>query len=445
MSGNRLELVKSAILAALVVISVFLTGYLWFGFTGRYASAEPTSGIVVTVRSGLNPGEFLMPSRIVLHQGNETFALLQRGSPGYEAVWKEGKMLGLLSNESLGTATGEDADAARRQGLGVEFFLPTEVSFAGWLSHWGVDAPREWDFPTSRVFLTDSGKRAFVRVDSGEYMVIPLGNTGALAEVVSNLGYAPREGMWLLPREVAGLSVSDGVYVPMVPPEVSSLIVEAESADVNTILSRFFIDPSVVRRIEEHDGATIYTDGRIGLRVYPGGALEYSMPLADQGSAAPDLLTALERAADFVAQYGAWPEGPFLTGWGMSLLGGTTEGLTLRFSYSINGQPVSPSVSPIEVSLGSTGVVGYRRNVLVSQGNGNDRRTVRPVDALRVVWKDREGKVEASVTDIYLGYYTRTGSGLKGVALPVWVVCLEGARPVMVDAHSGRVIEAQER
>jgi len=447
MKGNRLETVKSIILAVLVITSVFLTGYMWFGFPGRYASAEPTSGMDVAVRSDVNPADFLMPSRIASHHGNGAFSLFSRGTPAYDEAWNEGEPLKLVTGEIAGTAAGDEADRARRQGVGIEFMLAVAVPFSQWLEHMGIEAPADWDFPTSRFFLTTAGNRAFVRTSPGSYKVINLTvDPQVLKAALTPSPSGPGDGAWLLSAEAAGVGVSDGVFLPVTSPEAAVLHLEAEAADVQAILAGFFVDPSVVRRIEERDGAIIYTDGSIGLRVYPWGGLEYATPFSDIAREFPRLTEALRKSADFVAQHGSWPENPFLTSWSPALLGGMAEGLSLRFSYTIHSRPVISSGSPLEVSIGGQEVAGYRRNVLCPVGEQHSpTRVIRPLEAIRAVVAGQDGRLEGTVIDVYLGYWVRGGEDLKGLAVPVWVVVMDGDRPMLVDAHTGNIVDTKER
>jgi hypothetical protein len=447
MKENQLETAKSVILAVHVVASVFLTGYMWFGFPGRYVSGEPTSGMEVAVRSDVNPRDFLMPSRIASHYGNGAFSLWPRGTPGYDEAWNEGRPLTLVMGELAGTAGGDEADRARRQGVGIEFMLAVALPFSQWLDYMGIEAPAGWDFPTSRFFLTTAGNRAFVRTSPGSYKVINLMvDAQVLKEALTLSPPGPGDGAWLLPGEAAGVGVSDGVFLPVASPEAAALSLEAEAADVQAILAGFFVDPSVVRRIEERDGAIIYTDGSIGLRVYPWGGLEYATPFTDIGPEFPNLAEALRKSVDFVAQHGSWPENPFLTSWSPTLLGGMAEGLSLRFSYTIDSRPVISSGFPLEVSVGGQEVAGYRRNVLCPVGEQHSAsRVIRPLDAIRAVVDGQDVRLEGTVTDVYLGYWVKAGEDLKGLAVPVWVVTMEGDRPVLVDAHTGSIVDIRER
>jgi len=105
--------------------------------------------------------------------------------------------------------------------------------------------------------------------------------------------------------------VQGSIYVPATPaageiPLIMEVVAEEE------LLRAFFLDPAIARRIKERDGAIYYTDGKRGLRIYAGGALEYTAPGQKVSLNRLSYSAALLQAAENLSLYGGWPYNAFL-------------------------------------------------------------------------------------------------------------------------------------
>lgn len=275
----------------------------------------------------------------------------------------------------------------------------------------------------------------------------------------------------LLAEEIEPLSppvpdIPSGLYVLRRPPRTGPLGItwEAPAPGVlESMLRSFFIDLTVLRQIEERDGAVIYTDGRRGLRVYPYGMIEYTAPPqpVSPAPASPQGPTALSDALalsfEFVDLHGGWLPNCLLWDFGEEASGGTqagsAAGLAMRFSAAVGTMPVflGHNAEPlIEVVVSRGGVSWYKRCVPSPGAEPRGRmETLRASNALRALFEHRKvtgGNSEKTtrVEGIHLGYFGLPDGESSQFLYPAWFVHLGDGSVVAVNANTGMVFEPVE-
>ena len=111
----------------------------------------------------------------------------------------------------------------------------------------------------------------------------------------------------LLDPSEGQLDVKDGLFVPLPPVAMPELILKKEDLDQDRLVDAFFVERSLVRKIQEKTGAVIYTDGTKGLRIKQG--VEFTDPVQEKSLASLSYLSALSACNKYICSYGGWPEG----------------------------------------------------------------------------------------------------------------------------------------
>lgn len=266
------------------------------------------------------------------------------------------------------------------------------------------------------------------------------------------------------------LQIPSGLYVLESPPRTGPLSITWETPApkvLESMLRSFFIDLSVLRQIEEKDGAVIYTDGRRGLRVYPYGKIEYTAPSQSVSQAPtpsqerPALLDALSLSVEFVNSHGGWLPNSLLWDFGEQTIGAartqSPQGLRMAFSAAVGTMPVffGHNGEPlIEVVVSEEGISWYERRVPSPGTEPRGRmHTLRAQEALRSLvehWKVTKGATgedsgqAVRVEGIYLGYFGLPNGESSEFLYPAWFVNLGDGSAIAVNANTGMVFEPAE-
>ncbi|MEW6242880.1 MAG: hypothetical protein AB1497_01155 [Bacillota bacterium] len=411
MKPERLEAAKTVLLAALVACSLFLTWQVWWGTPGQYEPLEPAVRWRVARETGSDWVRLVRPAMITLSAG-ESYWVFLPGDPGFDVLFDE------LVSALRGAEAGE----------GWEGFPEEYARFQADFAH-----------PLPLELFSGNPEHAETRVQS-----LLLINAQANAGYVTDSGYSawlkiknPPE-LELIPGGVSGtpLSSSDeSLWLTVIPHLTRGAMSAAAAGIAPDLLAAFFLDPSVVRSIEEMDGALIYTDGVRGLRVYSDGTLEFSDPssLPERGSYS--LLSALLEADTFIASTVGWPDHPYLVDYTRVSWGEGKTGYRLVFSWSPKGLAIDQPV--IEVTVGNRGVVSAKRIGTGPGQAGSSLPMIPPVFPFDL--PARTVRVE-DVRHILPAYAFSERGGYRSYR-PVWVITLIDGMKFLINAHTGTLFE----
>ena len=365
-------------------------------------------------------------------------------SAGYRDLWETGCAGGVVL-AGLGPAAREPVRDAEARALEEAAFL--EARFSAPLP--GQTVARAYgirgDLPNGvEGLLVTPGRWPFVAVRC-EGRLYPLEGTAdrdyrLLAQLLSSLE-APEAvekagGLPVVsPALPEGWEAGPRLWVPKVAavPRLATGFVPPPGYG-QALVGRFFADPGVVRRIEERDGATIFTDGRSGLRVYPSGALEYSTPrpTGTRGSIEPD--AALSVALSFLAGHGGVPPGMVLWECRPARLD-EERAWTLEMGFLVNGMLAVAPGGAAGMAVGEQGLYEYRTAAWTPwREPGGSHRIMSAQDALARLGPHHSRRVR--VLDVYLAYAGPPAAA--GELRPVWIVRTDGDRWA-VDAVTGQV------
>ncbi|MDI6894201.1 MAG: hypothetical protein QME70_06290 [Bacillota bacterium] len=443
-NDRRRERVTGVILALLVVLSLVLSFGLWWSAAGPLTGEElwrqeppsppPTPEWYLVVK----------PTRLLVHLEGDRRAMFLPASAGYRDLWEAGCTSGvglaglgppardpLRESEARALEEGAFLDArfpaplpgqvvARAYGLRGD--LPELVEGL-------VVAPAQWPYVAVRYGgrlypLEGAAGRDYRMLDqllSGLGTPEAVAGAGGVPAVSPTLpeGWEAAPDLWV-PKMAAVPRLTTG-FVP--PPGYGQ-----------TLVGQFFADPGVVRRIEERDGATIFTDGRSGLRVYPSGALEYNTPppTGTRGSIEPD--AALSVALSFLAGHGGIPPGMVLWGYRSARLE-EERSWALGMGLLANGLVAVAPGGAVSLAVGEQGLYEYRAAAWTPwrESSGSQRIMSAQEAMARLAARHRGG---ARVLDVYPAYTAHPA--VAGELRPAWIVRTENDQWA-VDAVTGQV------
>ncbi|MHB9143986.1 MAG: two-component system activity regulator YycH [Symbiobacteriia bacterium] len=427
------ESVSSVLLAVLVAGSLVLTGALWFQPGGNITAAPP--GLKVPVKDYPSQDQVVMPRQMVAHLGNDRHALLLPGRPGFSDTWAAARrvLAHLDSTEGIVLTPGDLA--AFGKGPSLELTFPAALPLSDWLWVWrGTPGRQLW--PATRHVLIDLSPtvEVLLQVDGEDRWVRAPLTSGStrLTDVLRDLNRFDVPVAQPLPARVQGLDISPDIWVPADGLPVAAAHVIADPLKPDVLVHSFFPDPSVVRRIQERDGAVIYTDGVQLVRAYPNGQFEYSRPGPTEAPNSRSLADSLEQTLEFVALHGGWLVDTILVQQRQDP-GASHFGFGLQFA----GLPLVYRQPPLQVSVAGDGVTVYNRAAEPPQGPADPAQpAISASRALEVVARaaDRRGNIR--VEDMYLGYVRVAG----GILRPAWVVVLNVGETDAVDAFTSRIL-----
>jgi regulatory protein YycH of two-component signal transduction system YycFG len=252
------------------------------------------------------------------------------------------------------------------------------------------------------------------------------------------------------------LTVVPGVYAPIMYPRLGPITITWDSPSSDTLedmLRSFFIDTSVLRQIEERDGAVIYTDGRKGLRVYSYSRIEYTAP---QQAAMPASSDPLGLSLEYVREHGGWLPNSLLWDYRKEAAGGAV-GDRLGFTATLETMPVffGPRPDPlIEVVVNGDAVSWYERRIPSPEDEPRRKMGVIAArEALRSVLRywEQTGSEDPSVSDqkaevvgLHLGYFGLSDGESSQYLYPSWFIHFKDMETIAVNANTGMVFEPVE-
>lgn len=447
---RRWEDAKSAVLALLVVLSLVLSFGLWWSAAGPLKGEELWKQETPSLPPLPDWSRVVVPTRLLVHASGDRHLLFSMGSDGYREIWEGGCLrTGLL--DGVGppvTQPLRDAEVRALEGgmlLEARFATPLPGSLVARAYRLRGDVG---DSVEALVFTPERWPYIAIRRAGQLY---PLEGAAErdfrlLAQIVSRLAssgvMAPQGAIPLIsPALPEGWEASPGLWVPKaatVPRLVAGFVPPPGYG--HTLVGQFFADPTVVRRIEERDGATIFTDGRSGLRVYPSGALEYNTPRPPPARGGIGAEAALSVALSFLATHGGIPADMLLWGcWPVREEGG--QAWALGMGLAAHGLVVLAPGGAVSLAVGDQGLYGYRAAAwLPWQETAGSHRIMPAQEALVRLAPRHPGRV--LVEDMYLAYVGNPV--VAGELRPTWVV-RTGAALWAVDAVTGKVQSLEGR
>lgn len=426
------ERVKTGILLILIGISIMLTGRLLFG-QPALETASPPAYERLAFGELRSPTDQLLP-RLRLGAG-EAWYILEPWDDGQSKAWE--LLLELIRagkppenatppNEMTGTAAYALFALPVQANLWLSDSLSAELRVSEVV--WFAEEPLKiWFKDNQGLWLTS---QLSLLPDGWEEQLV-----NAFAGSVSYQLFLPADWEPL---------VTDGdnqILIPVDLPRLAPFSIKPEVLDTEKLLRSIFVNQAMVRRIEERDGAVIYTDGQRGLRLFPSGQIGYTSPKSEPGRETMELAQALRRAAQYLQFMGGWPDHLWIDPFSAAenLPGNNRQGQAEMISLiSVQkGMRLLTAEPTVKLLFSDRGVIDYQRQiVLLDSPLGAKRALIDPRQAaLSVAEYLKTDGVTVRLIQVYPAYYVG-----QGTAQPAWVFLFENGQRVFVQGHTGQIL-----
>ncbi|NLM46027.1 MAG: hypothetical protein GX200_04415 [Firmicutes bacterium] len=430
------ERIKSVVLLALVLLSFYLTGALLFGQPYLETASSPDYEQVETFGRIRPQAEQVYP--VLRLKTEENWLQLFPWTERYLPVWKT---LQFLLDPSQLPESGEKPEFSSKQ---VEIQFPVAVEAKLWF-HDSLAA----DLQIRKVcWFAEDAESIWYCDEGGKWwrakgFTAPVEWETRLAALFKKAPAYTEAGTELLAPFTAGDAV---VLLPAELPAMSMYAVAAESLDTDKLLRSFFINPALVRRIEERNGAVIYTDGQRGLRIFAHGELEITVPENEPGTRNLSRAEILQETAQYLHLLGGWPEELFLQSIRANVRSITylqqlyTQEVVFR--CAARGYPLVGRKAPLSLLFSDRGIIYYNRQILsLAEPLTEPMPLVAPETALATVAVNlgirAAGMQLLSVEAIY---FVDSTAGSPPVAQPAWLIQFQNRQVAVVNGFTGELI-----
>ena len=429
-----MEKVKSGLLILLVLLSLALSYLLWYG-SPPYELSRPITSERIQFSSSRTLSELVVPDRVVFTREDGVHHLFGPGQELFQAAFT------LFKNtlqEALSWREAEEEELAALEeegGVRLDFLYPYPFIDR---NNQAVEPP----FPDIyQLFLPLAGEEAWLKGGEGRYYILTLGD--ARQDLLQRFAAAENLTPYRLlldsdlpPEEP--LSFSRELYLPEEAVEFPSQLWQREKLDLERLLRVFFIDMSLVRRIEEKDGAVIYTDGQKGARVYPNGAIEYTTAGGKDSLLAGT--QALAQAGEIIALYGGWTAS--LYPWGPPGPEPLAERQQLLFVPYSAGKPLVSLEGGVSLSVSNRGAQSFLRNLMVPTEEPMGPVVSMPAEevfqqAVVFVLEELADEGPLELRGFYPGYYMREPFFESRQVVSAWFLEVEGRGLAVFNAING--------
>jgi regulatory protein YycH of two-component signal transduction system YycFG len=420
-----MEKAKSIILGCLVLASLALSYALWYG-SPPYEFSKPIASERIHFSGSRSLPELVTPERVVLRREEGAYFVFM---PGQELFQTGVNLFRAILAEPGALEPGEEG-GGEEPGLRLDFSYPYP---------WKVPGTAEPSLKISRFFLSLAGDTAWLQTRDGAYYTLKP------QEVRQDLLERFKNVTGLTPHRLAadadlppGAVLARDVYLPLGDVTLPVQQWERERLDLDRLLNVFFIDMSLVRRIEEKDGAVIYTDGQKGARVYPDGAVEYTSAGSKEEPLSGN--PALSLAGEIVALFGGWTGSLYL--WTPPGPEPGEQRQTLLFIPYAAGRPVISPEGGISLTVNQRGAQSYFRSLVLPGEASLGSLTAIPAGTalergVEYALQEWEGEGPLPVEALYPGYFLRDPLAGYQQAAAAWFLAVEGLGLIVINAASG--------
>jgi regulatory protein YycH of two-component signal transduction system YycFG len=443
------EIIKTWVLTGLVFLSMFLTYKLWFEIPspGNVAVHPPGEG---DYPPKIQLVGALSPDRIVVHFRPDKHTVLNSSQELYSQTWLYVQNLfknitAAKRSELIEVEENQWFRAVRSSSIEIIFNFGFSMNFWAQI----LNDNTQWegvDIKPIRVLISPKAKSMLFKDAEDRIYALRLDN-GVIKKVEQLILNVERLDLPIYvtfaPQTQFDILIQPGIYVPAEQPRIPEVLLKGDRVEPSEFAALFFENMSIVRKIEEKDGALIYTDGQKGLRLYSDGTVEYSSAITGDEFVEQNLVRAFKLSGKFLKQHNGWAKEICLTDIKKEE---TPDGYNYKFVYSLkfNGLKIKGKQDPIQVTVSQNEVKNYFHIMKwpVKGFKEYYEELYTPAEAFETVLGNLEMfiglKEETTLKDVYLAYYfNESNEKLK----PIWVFEF-GELEVLVDATTCNVVAA---
>ncbi len=411
------------VLMLLVGISLFLSYAIWSKVPGELSAVQKEQkGAAIDLVSVISP------QKILVHMGNSTHTVLNSSNYFYDKVWKLSRKVLI---DKWTAAKPEQAEinpefVQKKKSIEVVFSTPLPTSLLRQILNIESSDVMSLEGRQLVSYLLVEDKEILVYlkdIDDKYYKIGSTSDTGEILSVINEIQESKPLLYANLPSTNKNIKISKGIFVSLEEYELPVYAVKRDKNSKDRLAAKFFPDFSVTRKIQEKDGAVIYTDGQRGLRIYQDGALEFSFPGVKNPKKTSTLYNALNVAVDFINTHGGWPRDTYLCSYDTTIESQNITSYTLKFQSRINGIPLISGDDYLVVSVEGNQVKRFYRKDVSESKQISSRILLNPIQALDAAVAVKNVK---NVDDIYPAYYYD-----DDIIKPVWVVKTRGSQIII--------------
>jgi regulatory protein YycH of two-component signal transduction system YycFG len=421
------ETVKTWMLTLLVLLSVVLSFKLWYSIPVYEPVDSPSYVGEAVWGPGKTVAQVLQPVQIRVHLGDGRHTVVSPDSEMYRQLFE------LLRK----------AD--------VSAFAPVSWSDALWESivskrsveyDYGMEVQAQYLVQTlslpSGLFSSLKARTLYLFYDpEGNLRLLLKGDAAAYWSKVQlpedllqqTWNQASKQPMYAMYGKE-----NQAFYLPMAGMKIPSDTYERNAFNTSQLMSSFFVDPTLTRRIVERNGSVIVTDGSRGVQFSTAAkTVDYTNPGADGHLSEEETDHSLEKAIEFVNDHGGM-SGTYRVSDGAKQKDITSSYLFQRY---INGLPLRDPYFSIRVKMRGNTVFELIRPI-VYLGSSVKREEVEILSGPRLLEAlQKRGIQAAAIRDACLSYVPESVEKDRLRLRPVWWIERRDGSPVYVDAASG--------
>ncbi len=416
------------LLVLLVLSSLLLTYQLWYG-RHRYDPIDEEGPERVFFELPRSLADTITPERILVKAG-DGYHLLRHGQEHFVLIWGElsSALQALIEYDYRARESLEDNQPDLR--IYFDPLLPVG-SGTPWL---GKDRYRE--ISKLELWFGEEGTWIVLyETAGGDELALKL--PGQVVPTVREAFSEELPHYELLTPEMLGpltdqLAIKGELAVPLPPIEMPELYLNKEILDQDSLVSAFFVDRSLVRKIQEKSGAVIYTDGAKGLRIRQG--IEFSDPVQEKSLTNLSYLSILSACSKYICSYGGWPKELRLQK--IIIKNGDRHPLYRAYwKYYRGGYPLVEADQAVSLAFSGSGLVEYCRVVHTIQPSSDTVCQITPyLQALEEsidIYYRRYGEAAPLILEAIDLVYAETGFPHQPEAVPAWLIQINEERIIL--------------
>lgn len=416
------------ILICLVGISLFLSYTVWSDIPGRIAGKDLQEGKIWELDTVISP------DKIIVHLGNSTHTCIYPASYLYNKILNYSKEMYISNWANSNPKPVESIDLDFFiQKKGIEIYFPTSLPMSFLKQLLNIKGQEQSTLDSisisSFLMIEDKGLSGYIKDSKGNfYKLDKISETKEMEKLIDEIANSSPPLYAIIPSGSVTLKIAKGIYVPISTCDMPTYTLKSERFNYTKLVPKFFPDFSVTRKIEERDGAIIYTDGKRALRIYPYGAMEYSNPGAIEQKKKSSFYEALNTAVDFINAHGGWPNSAYLAQYIISGDDSDRLSYTFKFKMKVDGFPVINDENHLTVTVEGNTVKNYQRQFKIIDKQLQKTDLISPIDALNLAVSRKNIN---NIENIYCAYII-SDEKLN----PVWVIKTV-REDILIDAING--------
>ena len=156
------------------------------------------------------------------------------------------------------------------------------------------------------------------------------------------------------------------IYLSQEPVSMAEYRYFSRVINLDALLSSLFVDPSLVRQIQDRNGETFFTDGTRGLRVNRNKrTIQYVHPIAERPDEEVVNQQVIQRSVSFVNQHRGWEPTFYLSNYNhLSQNEAVVEFRRYLDQYPVYAENIEDEHSVVKLEVQDGRVVSYNRSLL---------------------------------------------------------------------------------